>query len=362
MLSLLLSAAVSLAFEEPDFELTTRYADDPADYFDGLHRDQLLDLVGGNSALDDMDYEVGDFQAAIIVPDEYEAGAGWGVYVHIAASGGGGPRDDWREVLVEHKLIYIGPHGVGNGTDSAVRIGVALDSLATVEDGWDIDPDRRIIGGFSGGAAIATMIGAHYPDVFHGTVDMCRAIMWEEHEISTMPGSAFGDGEVNHLDDKGLKSIQNGHRFAFVSGDEDILPVGDQQFSNYEGILKGMGDWWDRDIRTRLWDVPGLKHEKAPGDAFSAALDWVLTCADDGSYPARFDSDHAPPLTPVETPEASAPEPCDPGDPWDPSADPDSLTEEDEKGCGCESTGGPMWLFVPLMLLLRRQGARPIRR
>ncbi len=357
MLFVALCSTVAIALEDPGFVLTTHMYETPEEYFDGLHRDQLLELLGGNSALNDMDYEPGDFTATLLVPDTYEAGEGWGVYVHVAAGGDGGPRDGWSDVLAEHKLIYIGPNGIGNGQNSSIRIGVALDALATVQDGWDVDPDRFVIGGFSGGAAVGTMIGTHYPDLFIGTVDMCRAVMWELHEISTIDGAAFGMGEVDHLDPDGLPSIQNGHRFAFISGERDILPSGDDQFSNYEGILKGMGDWWARDLRTRMWDVPEMAHQLAPAEPFSMALNWVLTCEDDGSYPARFDSDHAPPLTPVATPEETPPAACDA------VVDDDVVAGDDdsqEKGCGCSATTSSAgWLFLPLFLVMcLRRAAR----
>lgn len=64
---------VGLALEEAEFPLTTNLYPEPADYFEGLHRDQLLDVIGGNSALDDMDYEITEYTASIIVPDNYEA-------------------------------------------------------------------------------------------------------------------------------------------------------------------------------------------------------------------------------------------------------------------------------------------------
>ena len=71
---------------------------------------------------------------------------------------------------------------------------------------------------------------------------MCRAVMWELHDIDTMPGSAFGTGEVDDLDPDWLHTVADGPRFAFVSGDRDFLG----EFSNYEGIMDGIGDWWAR--------------------------------------------------------------------------------------------------------------------
>mgnify|MGYP002631314839 CR=1 FL=1 len=286
----------------------------------------------------------------------------WGVFVFVSATREGAAQREWGEVMADQKMIFIGPNGIGNARPSALRIGVALDALATVQEGWDVDPGRFVIGGFSGGGAIATMMGAHYPDVFLGTVDMCRAVMWETHEISTMPGSAFGDGEISHLDPGGLASLDNGHRFAFISGEADILPVGDEQFSNYEGILKGMGDWWARDLRARMWDVPGLAHRMAPGDPFASALNWVLTCTDEGAYPTRFNSDHRPPLTPVETPAVAPPPACDAGDPGDPGDDPDAESDgEADQGCGCQSAPGPALrsIALPLFLSPRRSSKAP---
>src|SRR3712207_7155892 len=54
-----------------------------------------------------------------------------------------------------------------------------------------------------------------------------------------------------------FRSLQDGPRFAFISGDDDWIGA----FSNYEGMMDGLGDWWARGIRARVLDVPGLGHQ-----------------------------------------------------------------------------------------------------
>jgi hypothetical protein len=232
--------------------------------------------------------------------------------------------------------------------DVPLRIAWALDALATVEAEWPVDPDRRVIGGFSGGGAVAAEIGAHWPEVFVGTIDMCRAVMWEEHPISTMPGYAFGTGEVTDLDPDALDTIADGPRFAFVSGDRDFLGA----FSNYEGIMDGIGDWWERGVRARVLDVPDLAHQPAPGVAFASALGWVLDCDDDGQFPPRFDTDHLPPATPFPTPSAAPPEACDAEPVEEPPPPPDAAPDP---SCGCHAGGRLGWLPLVLLLVRRRR-------
>jgi MYXO-CTERM domain-containing protein len=333
----------------PDWAVTHRWAE-PDAYFVGGARPELGFGDGPP------DYDLADVHAILYVPDGEPPPQGWAVYVHLDADDEPALPEDWQQVFTDRRVIYIAPRGVGNATSVPLRVAWALDALASVEAGWPVDPDRRAIGGFSGGGAVAASVGAHWPEVFVGVLDMNRAVMWELHDISTMPGYAFGMDEVAHLDPDWLDTIRDGPRFAFVSGERDWL--GD--FSNYEGIMDGIGDWWARGLRTRVFDVPGLGHEPSPGGPLDAALAWTLDCADDGRFPPRFDTDHMPPATPFPTPEAAPPDPCDPIPPEEPEAP--SVPEEPEEpeaGCGCQAVPSPAgWLWLGALGALRRRQKR----
>lgn len=337
----------------PRLPITERMYATPEAYFEGQHRDLLRASLGGAWAVGEVDIDPGSFEAFLYVPPSYTPDGTWGAYVHISASADGDPKDSWDRPLEDNKLVYIGPHEIGNSVSVPTRMAVALDALATLRARYELDPDRLVVGGFSGGAATAVMTGAHYPDVFVGTVDQSRAVMWEHHEISTIPGSIFGLGEIDHLDPDGLDSVLRRHRFAFVSGDQDVLYTGGDPFSNYEGIMDGIGDWWARGLRARVWDVPGHGHRKSDPLPFGLALHWVLDCTDTADFPPRFDTDHAPPATPFPAPASSAPEACDAveePDP-DPEGDPGGADAVDDAGgCGCDGTGGAAWVW-PLAVL-----------
>lgn len=351
MFLLLLTTAFGQQVQQ--WPLTDRWADTPAGYFEGLHRDLLLAELGGDAALAELDYDVTGQTAHLYVPEDYEPNGEWGVFVYVYSGSVAPLREAWKDVLNEQKMIYVAPHEVGNAQDSVLRMAWALDSLASVQAEYEVDPERFVIGGFSGGGAISVMMGTAWPDVFVGTIDQCRALMWEEHPIATLPGSVFGTGEITHMDPDGIGDLANGHRFAFLSGDRDVIEAEDgTKFSNYEGILKGMGDWWDRDLRARMFDLPGLEHETVGAHAFGLALDWVLTCRDTGEFPARFDSFHMPPHTPVATPDTPPPDPCDPGK----TGVSKGKTRVDEAGCGCGSSGGSAGFFsLSLLVFVTRR-------
>lgn len=352
MLTLLAIAALAQEQHLQEWPLTHRWADTPEAYFEGLHRDLLLEELGGSAVLDALDYEVGDQTAHLWVPESYQPDGTWGALVFVHSNGDAPLPSVWLDALEAQKLVYVAVNGVGNSQESVLRIAWTLDALASVEAAYVIDPDRRVISGFSGGGAVSVLIGSAWPDVFVGTIDQCRALMWEEHPIATLPGSVFATGEITHMDPEGLQPLRNRHRFAFISGDRDVIEDADgTRFSNYEGLLKGMGDWWDRDLRARLFDVPEMEHTTAGRRPFELALDWVLTCTDTGEFPTRFDSDHMPPHTPVPTPSTPAPDPCDPGDP---GAKPAGKDPADEAGCGCGG-GGSAWLVLPLLFGARRR-------
>jgi hypothetical protein len=341
MLWIFPASAAELA--DPDWPLTHRWAA-PDAYFVGGARPELGFGDGPP------EYDVSTVHAVLFVPDGEPPPGGWAVYVHIDADDEPQLPTDWKQVFTDQRVIYVAPRGVGNAASVPLRVAWALDALASVQAGWPTDPARLAIGGFSGGGAVAAAIGAHWPEDFAGVLVMNRAVMWELHDISTMPGYAFGMDEVSHLDPDWLETLAGGPRFAFVSGDHDWL--GD--FSNYEGIMDGLGDWWARQIRARVFDVPGLGHEPSPGGPLDAALAWTLTCADDGRFPARFDTDHMPPATPFPTPEAAAPEACDAAEPAGPEPD-EPEPDEAAGGCGCQSADPRGWLWLGLLALRRKR-------
>ena len=119
--------------------------------------------------------------------------------------------------------------------------------------------------------------------------------------------------------------------------------------------MDGLGDWWERGIRARMLDVPGLGHRPAPAVAFEEALGWVLDCTDTGRFPPRFDTDHLPPATPFPAPDSPAPEACDPPAP----APVDEPPDEASSGCGCAS--GPRGLAGWTLLFALSQTCRRMR-
>lgn len=335
---------------DTEWALTERFAEPDAYYVGGAPA-ALGGILGGDLE-ERLDYDVESVRAVLYVPDGEPPAGGWGVVVHVDADPNAELLSGWREAFDARRVIFVAPHDVGNDQDSALRIAWTLDALASVRAGWPVDPRRVVVSGFSGGAAIAVIVGAHWPETFVGTIDSCRAVMWELHEIATIPGAAFGTGEIDHLDPDHLDALVDGPRFAFVSGDADSLPTPDGPFFNYEGILDGIGDWWGRGIRARVWDVPGHAHAPAAGQAFDAALGWVLDCADEGLYPPRFDSDHLPPSTPFPTPDA-APPAC--VLPTEETTTPEAPGDPEASGCGCTSEASPVAAWGLALALLRRR-------
>lgn len=112
-----------------------------------------------------------DEEWQVYAPEACAGGAGCGVLVWIHADDA--PRMDrkWQAVLDDAKLIYVAALRSGNDHDAfARRLPLALTGLGAIATSYTVDPARVYLGGFSGGARAAQVLGFAFPDVFHGVI------------------------------------------------------------------------------------------------------------------------------------------------------------------------------------------------
>lgn len=76
---------------------------------------------------------------------------------------------DWWKVFRDRNIIYIAARKSGN-TENIFdrRVPLALHMYDYARRGYDLDPERIYIGGFSGGSRTAQRVALGYPDIFRG--------------------------------------------------------------------------------------------------------------------------------------------------------------------------------------------------
>lgn len=166
---------------------------------------------------------------------------------------------NYQSILDERKMIMASPARGGNGEAVMRRIMLALDTVATLQGIYKIDPKRVYIGGLSGGGVTAMDAQLIYPDIWAGTISHARGMVL----------GSFGEyyAELRSFDKHDFQRMSRmKQRFAVISGEKDF---------NYAHCRDSSAEWAEEGFDIRFFDIPGMGHENASVDAFKRALDWV---------------------------------------------------------------------------------------
>ena len=287
---------------EKDINLDSRLFSNYKDYFKGKNSKKLLKyyqlghkLGKADDPFKAIDYDVTKERARVFVPRNYinsKNPQGWGLYLHVTSSNDAQTGWSWVDALAKHKLIFACPHGAGNNVSGIKRIGLTLDTMATVLKKYKIDKNRIVIGGLSGGGAVATVIATHYPEYFIGAVIHARNIMWENVPIDEIlynkirpgkpyPKNAMWKREMPYITKNDLKEAKD-IPFAFVTGERDF---------NYAPIIHSRDTWKNYDLVMEIFDVPKMGHTVAKDKVMDKVLNWIFSGKRDDIYkPLRADS------------------------------------------------------------------------
>lgn len=156
-------------------------------------------------------YDAREQRYQLYVPEKYDAKRSYPVILFISASGNPAGWGSFEPVCRKHEVIFASPYEAGNSTASTRRVRTVLDVLDDIRRRYQIDADRVYIGGFSGGARVASMIAFALPEQFGGTLPVCaagdfREEVWlrqrvvERLSIAHLTGeNDFNRGEVERL-------------------------------------------------------------------------------------------------------------------------------------------------------------------
>ena len=97
-----------------------------------------------------------------------------GVFLYVSPKPGARMPDAWREVFDRHGLMWVGAENSGNDIHVARRVGMALLGMVVARKQFG-GLDRFLLGGFSGGGRVASMMMPAYPTLFAGALFICGA-------------------------------------------------------------------------------------------------------------------------------------------------------------------------------------------
>jgi predicted esterase len=192
--------------------------------------------------------------------------------VWISAGENGRVMGQWKELLIKHKLLWVGANGAGNPRAMWCRAGLALDAAHMMKQRYKIDPARVYVAGFSGGGRMSSMVGVAYPDVFAGGMymggcnfyrDMPVPITAEERQAKEPQKYWRGTYKPPPL--KYLTDAKKKSRHVLVTGEND--PNRPQAKFNYQNGFKKDGFLNVLDI-----EVPGIGHQPPSNEWVEKAM------------------------------------------------------------------------------------------
>ena len=188
----------------------------------------------------------------------------WGLLVWISPEDAPTTPADWDSELAKQHLLFASAHRCGNTRHPLDRFRLALDATCNMCRRYKVDRHRIYIGGFSGGARIASMLGVAYADVYTGTLCFCGVNFYTD--IAAAGGQYY---PATFTPNPGVLLLgKRGGRFVLVTGEHDENRDSTARIAAKGFKLEG--------FRNVLYvEVPGLRHEMPSGKTLATALEYL---------------------------------------------------------------------------------------
>jgi hypothetical protein len=207
-----------------------------------LATDMLGDRAGTYGELFEPDEEI---TWQYYVPSAYRPDNAAGLLVYISPTRSGTMPKEWRSVMDERNIIWIGADQSGNRTRVPRRILLSLLAVDLARLDYAVDERRVFLSGFSGGARVASMAAMDHPRIFKGGLFFCGADLWDLASSSDM-------------------DIIRGNRYALITGTSDQALESVKR--TYRGYRKaGINN-------TRLMIVRNMGHNTPRRSDFAKAI------------------------------------------------------------------------------------------
>lgn len=211
-------------------------------------------------------YKIESVSFEIYVPPTYDSQTPYGLLVFISPGDSGGIPTDWKPVMDNHKLIWVGANKAGNKENVYTRrMPLALDAVHNMVKLYNIDLDRVYVTGISGGGRVSSMTALHYPDIFTGGIFIIGVNYWER--VFGIEHKGYWPASMTSPQPQFMTRASQSGRYVLLTGDFDSNREQTQVF--YE---KG----YKKRFKNVLYiQVPKMGHEKPPAEWFEKAIDYL---------------------------------------------------------------------------------------
>ena len=195
------------------------------------------------------EYNVTQEKFRLVVPPNYNTNTPSGLLVWLSPGDDAYMPADWEEELAQHNIILVAPFNVGNERHPIDRLRLACDATSNVCRRFRIDRKRIYIGGFSGGARLACMLGIACADIFSGALCVCGVNFYLHVPAG---GNQYYPASFNPSADI-LHSARRFGKYVLITGEAD--PGRDSvRTVAQNGFLR------DGFKKVLFIDVPGMQH------------------------------------------------------------------------------------------------------
>ena len=214
-------------------------------------------------------YSVTNESFRVLVPGATPTNHSWGLLVWISPNDNSEIPADWQTELSNHGLLFVSALHSGNSRHPLDRFRLALDATCNMCRHYNVDRRHIYVGGFSGGARMASMLGVGYGDIFTGTLCVCGVNFYTSLAIS---GGKYYPG--TYVPDPGvLLRAKRNDRFVLLTGEND---------ENRENTKSANMTGFKREgFRNVLYlEVPGMGHAMPDGRVLAQALEYLASGKD----------------------------------------------------------------------------------
>ncbi|MDZ4288943.1 MAG: PHB depolymerase family esterase [Prosthecobacter sp.] len=209
-------------------------------------------------------YDVSTEQFEILVPKGYKESVPYGLFVWISPGDKPSVAAEWDKVLADKKLIFVGAFKSGNSREVFDRIRLAVDANHNVRQLYNIDPKRVYVGGHSGGARVASMIGVTYADMFTGAA--CFMGVNYFRDLTAEDGTMFEMRYFPHPEIAKIAMTEN--RYALITGEKDFNRMNTRTLYEQGFTKEGFQ-------AVKLFDIPGQPHSPPSAEWLEKVLDFL---------------------------------------------------------------------------------------
>lgn len=184
----------------------------------------------------------------VYVPGNYDPGNPAGVLVFINSRNSGKIEPEWKEVMENSNLIWIGANESGNEVEVPQRVAYALLAPRLIINSYAVDPERIYLSGFSGGSRVASMVATEYNRLFKGAIYNSGANFW-------------GDAALSRYQE------MNPNHYIFITGTEDF---------NLEDTREVHAAYLQAGIKnSKLMVVPAMAHKRPAAADLEMAIHYL---------------------------------------------------------------------------------------